>query len=76
MPCLTPLHATTPSPHTHAHTTLCVCLPSPPLQAIEFNLYEEAFEIYKKFGKKVEAIGVLLNNLQDLDRAHEYANKV
>jgi clathrin heavy chain len=45
-------------------------------QAIEFSLYEEAFEIYKKFGKKVNAIQVLLNNLQDLDRAHEYANKV
>lgn len=45
-------------------------------QAIEFNLFEEAFEIYKKFGKKVNAIQVLLNNLQDLDRAHEYANKV
>jgi clathrin heavy chain len=46
------------------------------LQAIEFSLFEEAFEIYKKFGKKVNAIQVLLNNLQDLDRAHEYANKV
>jgi uncharacterized protein (DUF488 family) len=46
------------------------------LQAIEFGQYEEAFEIYKKFGKKVEAIQVLLQNLQDLDRAHDYANKV
>lgn len=45
-------------------------------KAIEFSLFEEAFEIYKKFGKKVNAIQVLLNNLQDLDRAHEYANKV
>jgi hypothetical protein len=45
-------------------------------QAIEFSLYEEAFEIYKKFGKKVNAIQVLLVHLADLDRAHEYANKV
>eukprot|EP00775_Hariotina_reticulata_P002628 gene2628-2929_t len=45
-------------------------------KAIEFGQYEEAFEIYKKFGKKVEAIQVLLQNLQDLDRAHDYANKV
>lgn len=55
-----------------------VLVPPPPpnTQAIEFSLFEEAFEIYKKFGKKVNAIQVLLNNLQDLDRAHEYANKV
>lgn len=52
-------------PPTHTHR-----------QAIEFNLYEEAFEIYKKFGKKVNAIQVLLVHLNDLDRAHEYANKV
>lgn len=45
-------------------------------KAIEFSLYEEAFEIYKKFGKKVNAIQVLLVHLADLDRAHEYANKV
>jgi clathrin heavy chain len=48
----------------------------PPPQAIEFSLFEEAFEIFKKFSKKVDAIQVLLNHLQDLDRAHEYANKV
>lgn len=46
------------------------------LQAIEFGLYEEAFEIYKKFARKVEAIKVLLENIGDLDRAHDYANKV
>eukprot|EP00879_Flechtneria_rotunda_P000465 GHRR01000566.1.p1 GENE.GHRR01000566.1~~GHRR01000566.1.p1 ORF type:complete len:1351 (+),score=578.78 GHRR01000566.1:197-4249(+) len=45
-------------------------------KAIEFGQYEEAFEIYKKFGKKVEAVQVLLQHLQDLDRAHDYANKV
>jgi hypothetical protein len=46
------------------------------LQAIEFGQYEEAFEIYKKFGKKVEAVQVLLTHCKDLDRAHDYANKV
>lgn len=46
------------------------------VQAIEFGLAEEAFEIYKKFGKKVDAVGVLIRNLGDLDRAHDYANKV
>eukprot|EP00878_Enallax_costatus_P009783 GHUV01010216.1.p1 GENE.GHUV01010216.1~~GHUV01010216.1.p1 ORF type:complete len:693 (+),score=274.84 GHUV01010216.1:1211-3289(+) len=45
-------------------------------KAIEFGQYEEAFEIYKKFGRKVEAIKVLLQHLHDLDRAHDYANKV
>jgi clathrin heavy chain len=50
--------------------------PSPPLQAIEYGLAEEAFEIYKKFGRKVEAVQVLLRNVGDLDRAHDYANKV
>jgi hypothetical protein len=48
----------------------------PFLQAIEFGQYEEAFEIYKKFGKKVEAVQVLLTHCKDLDRAHDYANKV
>jgi clathrin heavy chain len=46
------------------------------LQAIEFGQYEEAFEIYKKFGKKVDAVQVLLTHCKDLDRAHDYANKV
>lgn len=45
-------------------------------KAIEFGQYEEAFEIYKKFGKKVEAVQVLLTHCKDLDRAHDYANKV
>jgi hypothetical protein len=61
-----------PSPPLLVHTPS-----APPLtQAIEFSLFEEAFEIFKKFGKKVDAIQVLLTHLQDLDRAHEYANKV
>lgn len=45
-------------------------------KAIEYELYDEAFEIFKKFGRKVEAIKVLLLNIGDIDRAHEYATKV
>lgn len=45
-------------------------------KAIEYQLFEEAFEIYKKFNRKVEAIKVLLSYMSDLDRAHDYANKV
>lgn len=45
-------------------------------KAIEFVLYEEAFEIYKKFNKKVEAIKVLLEHVKDLKRAGDYAVKV
>ncbi|GAX80055.1 hypothetical protein CEUSTIGMA_g7494.t1 [Chlamydomonas eustigma] len=44
-------------------------------KAIEFTLYEEAFEIYKKFVKKVEAIKVLVDNIKDIKRAGEYASK-
>jgi hypothetical protein len=59
-----------------ACTNACCCCCCHHLQAIEFGQYEEAFEIYKKFGKKVEAVQVLLTHCKDLDRAHDYANKV
>jgi len=42
----------------------------------EYQLYEEAFTIYKKFDHHLEAVDVLLNRLQDIDRAHEYAQRV
>ena len=41
-----------------------------------YELFEEAFEIYKKFGLKQQAIRVVLEHMEDLDRAHEYATKV
>lgn len=44
-------------------------------KAIEHGLAEEAFEIYKKFNKRVEAIKVLLDQLKDLTRASEWASK-
>ncbi|KAI8476142.1 MAG: vesicle coat protein clathrin, heavy chain [Monoraphidium minutum] len=45
-------------------------------KAIEFGLPEEAFEIFRKFGRKVEAIQVLIKHAGDLNRAHDFANKV
>mmetsp|Transcript_17321 Transcript_17321/g.52085 ORF Transcript_17321/g.52085 Transcript_17321/m.52085 type:complete len:1674 (-) Transcript_17321:219-5240(-) len=45
-------------------------------KAIEYGLHEEAFEIYKKFDKKVSAVKVLLVNMNDLGRASDYATKV
>jgi len=39
----------------------------------QYKLYEEAFFIYKKFKKGPEAIGVLLDSLEDLPRALEFA---
>mmetsp|Transcript_17485 Transcript_17485/g.52457 ORF Transcript_17485/g.52457 Transcript_17485/m.52457 type:complete len:1706 (-) Transcript_17485:516-5633(-) len=44
--------------------------------AVGYEMFEEAFEIYKKFELQVLAIKVLLDHVQDLDRAHEYASKV
>ena len=44
--------------------------------AVGYQIFEEAFEIYKKFGLKTQAIKVLLEHQEDLDRALEYALKV
>lgn len=44
--------------------------------AVGYEMFEEAFEIYKKFSLKVQAIKVLLDQMDDLPRALEYANKV
>jgi len=40
-----------------------------------YMLYEEAFEIYKKFDLHLKAVGVLLTYLSDLERAEEYAER-
>lgn len=39
----------------------------------DYQLYEEAFEIYKKFKLNVEAIDVLLYNIENITRAAEFA---
>ncbi|KAK9805974.1 hypothetical protein WJX73_010066 [Symbiochloris irregularis] len=44
--------------------------------AVGYEMFEEAFEIYKKFSLKTQAIKVLLDQMDDLPRALEYANKV
>ena len=44
--------------------------------AVGYEMFEEAFEIYKKFSLKSQAIKVLLDHLDDLPRALEYAIKV
>lgn len=44
--------------------------------AVGYEMFEEAFEIYKKFGLKTQAIRVLLDHQGDLNRAFEYAGKV
>lgn len=43
--------------------------------AINSELYEEAFAIYKKFEVNTSAITVLIENIKNLDRAYEYAEK-
>ena len=42
----------------------------------EYQLFEEAFTIYKKFEMHVEAADVLLDHIESLDRAMEYAERV
>jgi clathrin heavy chain len=44
--------------------------------AIGSELYEEAFAIFKKFDLHVDAMKILLESLEDLDRGIEYARKV
>lgn len=41
----------------------------------QHRLFEEALCIYKKFGENVEAIKVLLYNIEDIKLATEYADK-
>eukprot|EP00039_Didymoeca_costata_P018242 m.332709 g.332709 ORF g.332709 m.332709 type:complete len:1698 (-) comp16994_c0_seq1:153-5246(-) len=43
--------------------------------AIDNQLFEEAFAIFKKFDVHAEAVKVLIVNLQNLDRAYEYAER-
>jgi clathrin heavy chain len=42
---------------------------------LEAGLYEEAFTIYNKFKMNVDAVGVLLKYMQDLDKAAEFAER-
>uniref|UniRef100_A0A5S6QGS7 Clathrin heavy chain linker core motif domain-containing protein n=1 Tax=Trichuris muris TaxID=70415 RepID=A0A5S6QGS7_TRIMR len=42
---------------------------------ITFELYEEAFAIFKKFNVNTSAIKVLIDNIKNLDRAYEFAER-
>ncbi|CAI9762259.1 unnamed protein product [Fraxinus pennsylvanica] len=44
--------------------------------AVEAQLYEEAFAIFKKFQLNVQAVNVLLDNIRDVNRAVEFAFRV
>ncbi|KXS18347.1 clathrin heavy chain [Gonapodya prolifera JEL478] len=44
--------------------------------AITNTLFEEAYAIYKKYEQHLEAVKVLIENLDHVDRAYEYAEKV
>ncbi|PQQ11752.1 Clathrin heavy chain 1 [Prunus yedoensis var. nudiflora] len=50
--------------------------PAVGLMAVEAQLYEEAFAIFKKFNANVDAVNVLLDNIQSIDRAVEFAFRV
>lgn len=43
--------------------------------AINNQLYEEAFAIFKKFDVNTSAIQVLIDNVKNLDRAYEFAER-
>ena len=43
--------------------------------AIGSELFEEAFAIFKKFDVNTSAIQVLIENIQNLDRAYEFAER-
>ncbi len=43
--------------------------------AINNQLYEEAFAIFKKFDVNTSAIQVLIENVSNLDRAYEFAER-
>ncbi|KFK34843.1 hypothetical protein AALP_AA5G200400 [Arabis alpina] len=44
--------------------------------AVEAELYEEGFSIFKKFNLNVQAVNVLLDNIRSIERAVEFAFRV
>lgn len=42
----------------------------------KYGLYEEGFVIYDKFNMHSQALDVLVNKLEDLQRGHEYATNI
>uniref|UniRef100_J3NAM3 Clathrin heavy chain n=2 Tax=Oryza brachyantha TaxID=4533 RepID=J3NAM3_ORYBR len=44
--------------------------------AVEAQLFEEAFAIFRKFNLNVQAVNVLLDNIRSIERAEEFAFRV
>lgn len=44
--------------------------------ALDYEMFGEAFDIYRKFGLMAQAISMLLDNQDNLERALEYATEV
>ena len=44
--------------------------------ALDNNQPEAAFDIFRKGGFKIEALNVLVEKVEDMDRAHEYVSLV
>ena len=45
-------------------------------QALQHGLHEEAFRLYRRANLHVQAVGVLIDHLGDLERAREFAEKM
>jgi clathrin heavy chain len=45
-------------------------------QCIEVGMHDEAFEIYKKDGQHLEAVGVLIDHIVSIEKSFEYADRV
>jgi clathrin heavy chain len=45
-------------------------------QCIEVGMYDEAFEIYKKDGQHLQAVGVLIDHIVSIEKSFEYADRV
>lgn len=44
--------------------------------SIDNGLYEEAFEVFKKYNRHIDALNVLVDHIMSLDRGEQYADKV
>jgi clathrin heavy chain len=44
--------------------------------AVDSGLHEEAFAIYMKYNLVVDAVGVLIRNIGNIERVYEFADKI
>jgi clathrin heavy chain len=45
-------------------------------QCIEVGMFDEAFEVYKKHDRPVDAVGVLIDHIVSIDRAQDFAERI